>query len=99
MTKLRFVLVALCIALLGTMPFIVTMPKSTTADASEVKLSQMRPEISTSLQQALHLSAAHNYDAALKVVDDLSAVPDKTNLEAQATNQVRDWVLSSQRRP
>ena len=75
MTKFRLVLVVLCLGILGALPFIISLPKPASADARQAALSQMRPEIGAALQQVFRLSEAHNYDAALKLVDKLERGP------------------------
>jgi hypothetical protein len=106
MRVFRFVLVSLCIGLLGAVAIIASLPKPAAPDTrQEAALSQgsidypMRPEIGADLEQAVHLADARNYDQALKLVDDASAFSNKTNLEVEEINQVHDFVLDRQRRP
>jgi len=93
MSSYRLILVLLCIGLLGAVPIIVALPKPVAA-VETTQQSAIRTEVLSSLQQVRRLTDDHRYNEALKLVDGLSAVPDKTNLEAQEINQVRDFVLS-----
>ncbi len=86
--------------------YIASLPKPAGPDTrQEATLSQreteypMRPEIGATLDRAVHLADARNYNDALKLVDDASAFSGKTNLEVEEINQVRDFVHDRQRRP
>jgi hypothetical protein len=94
----QFVLFAVCMGLLGAVAMIAGLPR---AEALSQRRADylMRPQITETLDRAVHLADAHNYSDALRLVDDANAFSDKTNVEVQEINQVHDFVLNRQRRP
>jgi hypothetical protein len=90
------VLFALCIGLLGAVAVIAGLPKPAAQRSADYPV---RPQITESLDRAVHLADAQDYSAALKLVDDANAFSDKTNVEVQEINQVRGFIFDRRRRP
>ncbi|MBV9548215.1 MAG: hypothetical protein JO256_00910 [Alphaproteobacteria bacterium] len=93
MTKFRFVLVLLCIGLLGVIPIISGLPKPAAAIGVQ-QASSIRTEFLISLREAVSLMDHDQFNEALKLVDGLSAAPGKTNAETKLLNQVREQTLA-----
>ena len=92
MRMYRLFVVLLCLGLLGALPFIISLPKPD----YEQSASAMRTEFLISLREAVRLTDYREFDQARKLVDELSAVPAKTNTESRMLNQLRDYVRERQ---
>jgi hypothetical protein len=82
------VLFSVCVGLLVVVAMTAGLRKPLTPGPGYI----VRPQIDAALERAVHLTDAHNYDAALKLVDDASAFSNKTNLEVGEIGQVRSFV-------
>ena len=98
MRLFRTVLFSLCIGLLAAVARIAGLPNPAALSPRGADYP-VRPQITETLDRAVHLADAHNYYDALKLVDDAKAFSDKTNVEVQEINQVQDFVINRQRRP
>jgi len=96
MTKFRFVLVLLCLGLLGAVAVIAGLPRANAGQEAAMQQpsysSAMRAEIGTPLNHAINLAVHRSYDEAEKVVDGLNTVPNKNSDEVRAINQVRQFI-------
>ena len=105
MSSYRLILVLLCLAILGALPFIISLPKSNVAAPQEIALQQtsadlsMRAEIGIPLNRAIGLTVHRSFNEAEKIVNDLSAVPNKSSAEVRAINQVRQFIAIGQHEP
>jgi hypothetical protein len=107
MTKFRFVLVLLCLGLLGALPFILSTPKPEPAGDARLAMLEvprssddyaLREVIHLPVRQALMMASEGNYAQALILVESLSALPGQTRWERQTIDHVRASLLDQVRK-